>query len=550
MTRSGSGPVLDIKGLTVALPPDASRPNAIEGVDLSVHPGEIVCLVGESGSGKSVTGYAAMGLLARGLVPTAGTLHLDGESLLDASPARRRALRGAGMSMVFQGTATALNPTTTVGRQVEEVLAIHGRMSRTERARRTTALFAEMRLPEPGRLRHVYPHQLSGGQRQRVMIAMALALNPMLLIADEPTTALDVTTQAQILRLIDTMRRTHGTAVLFITHDFGVVADIADRVVVMRNGRVVEAGAADTVLYAPQHGYTRTLIAAIPSLVPTPRAAVPLGPPLLSGEGLCKRYGGGAWPFRSRPVDAVVDAALELRRGETLGIIGESGSGKSTLARCIAQLTTLGSGTIRIEGADLATLSRGDRRRMRRRVQFIFQDPDRALDPRQRVLESLIEGPTNFGVKRHEAITRAKALAETVGLDPATLGRYPHAFSGGERQRLAIARALAVEPTLLIADEVVSALDVSVQARVLDLLEQIQRRFDLGMLFITHDLRVAARLCDRVAVMRHGRIVETGPTASVFAAPMHEYTRALLDAAPGQRLANGLPNGTINERSP
>jgi peptide/nickel transport system ATP-binding protein len=393
-------------------------------------------------------------------------------------------------------------------------------------------------LPEPERLIDVYPHQMSGGQRQRIMIAAALVLDPALLIADEPTTALDVTTQAQILRLIRELQERRGTGVLFITHDFGVVAEIAHRVVVMQSGRVVEMGTRDDILRRPQSAYTRMLIASVPSLKPPARAAN-AGATALAMEKLSKTYGAKGLFGGGRIVKAADDVNIIVRRGETVGIVGESGSGKTTVARCVARLIEPTSGAIRIGDVDVAHLSEGRLRAHRRHVQIVFQDPYRSLNPRRTVGASITEGPVNFGLPQAEAMKRASRLMALVGLAPDALDRYPHQFSGGQRQRIAIARALAMEPTLLIADEPVSALDVSVQAQVLKLLDDVRQRFDLAVLFITHDLRVAAQICDRIAVMQRGVVVEQGPTAEVFAAPEHEYTRALFEAAPGRNAQFG-----------
>jgi peptide/nickel transport system ATP-binding protein len=534
-----AAPVLAIKGLTVALPAGSDRSNAVEDISLSVGPGEIVCVVGESGSGKTVTAQTVMGLLPPELAAEAGQVLLEGEDVLKASPARRRSLRGARMSMIFQEPMTALNPVMTVGEQIAEVLEIHTDLSRSDRRQRVLEIMRAVQLPEPERLIDVYPHQISGGQRQRIMIAAALVLDPALLIADEPTTALDVTTQAQILELIRELQGRRGTGVLFITHDFGVVAEIAHRVVVMQQGRVVETGAAADILRRPQSPYTRMLIASVPSLKPPPRVAK-TGPVALATERLSKTYRSGSFLFPGRVVKAAQGVDIVVRRGETVGIVGESGSGKSTVARCIARLVEPTSGAIRIGDIDVAHLSEGRLRPHRRHVQIVFQDPYRSLNPRRTVGASIVEGPMNFGLDAAEARKRASRLMALVGLAAEALDRYPHQFSGGQRQRIAIARALAMEPQLLIADEAVSALDVSVQAQVLTLLDGVRQRFDLAVLFITHDLRVAAQICDRIAVMQQGVVVEQGPTAEVFAAPKHEYTRALFDAAPGRKAELGV----------
>ena len=528
-------PVLAIDGLTVRLPPGADRERAVDDIALTVGADETLCLVGESGSGKTVAAQAVMGLLPKGqLAIDAGRVELLGEDLTRAAPGRLRALRGSRMAMIFQEPMTALNPVMRIGRQIEEVLSAHAALRPRARAARTHEVMAAVELPEPERLGAMYPHQLSGGQRQRAMIAMALALEPALLIADEPTTALDVTTQARILALVKRLQRERGMGVLFITHDFGVVAEIADRVAVMRYGEIVETGPADRVLAAPAHDYTRRLLAAVPGLRPPARRALADAPAVLETRGLSKTYSGGAWLRRRRAVRAASDVSLSLRRGETLGIVGESGSGKSTVARCIVRLVDPTAGAVRLHGTDLAPLSPRALRPHRRRIQIVFQDPYRSLNPRRAVGASIVEGPINYGLAPDAAWRRARELLDLVGIDAAAAGRYPHQFSGGQRQRLCIARALAMEPEVLIADEAVSALDVSVQAQVLALFDSVRRRFDLAMLFITHDLRVAAQLCDRVAVMHRGEIVETGPTAQLFAAPRHDYTRRLFAAVPGR----------------
>jgi len=535
-----SNPVLEIAGLSIALPGGGDRARAVDDVSLSVAAGEIVCVVGESGSGKSVTAFSVMGLLAKVLKPVAGAIRLEGEDLLAATPRRLRALRGDRMAMIFQEPMTALNPVLTIGDQIEEVLRIHTDLGPAERRRRVLEMLEAMRLPEPERMHASYPHQISGGQRQRVMIAAALILDPALLIADEPTTALDVTTQAQILKLIKEMQERRGTGVLFITHDFGVVAEIADRVVVMEKGRVVEQGPAAEILSRPQHPYTRMLIASVPSLTPAERKPV-LGPVALQTIGLAKTYSSKALFRKARVVNAARDVAITVRRGETVGIVGESGSGKTTVARCVARLMPPSEGAILVPDIDIATLSEGKLRPYRRKIQVVFQDPFRSLNPRRTVGASIVEGPMNFGLDADAAMARARELMKLVGLQPAALERYPHQFSGGQRQRIAIARALAMEPEILIADEAVSALDVSVQKQVLALLANVQERFNLAILFITHDLRVAAQICDRIVVMEKGAIVEQGATAQVFSAPAHAYTRALIEAAPGRDFAVGAP---------
>jgi len=530
-----TSPVLDVQGLTIRLPRGADRLNAVENVSFAVGPGEIVCVVGESGSGKSVTAHSVMGLLPPDqLTATAGRALLEGDDLLTKTPAEMRRIRGDRISMIFQEPMTALNPVMKVGDQVAEVLDIHTNLSERERRARVLAVMQSVHLPEPERLIDVYPHQLSGGQRQRIMIAAALVLDPVLLIADEPTTALDVTTQAQILKLIKELRERRSTGVLFITHDFGVVAEIAHRVVVMQHGRVVEQGKTEDVLRRPRDEYTRMLIRSVPSLSPPAREPATDVPIVLQTDDLSKTYVAGGLFAKRREVRAVNRVNLAVRRGETLGVVGESGSGKSTVARCIARLIEPTDGAILIEGKDVAKLSPGALRPHRKRVQIVFQDPYRSLNPRRTVGAAITEGPVNFGMAEREATERARNLMRLVGLDPDALTRFPHQFSGGQRQRICIARALAMEPEILVADEPVSALDVSVQAQVLKLLDDVRKRFNLAVLFITHDLRVAAQVCDRIAVMHKGEIVEEGTTATVFAAPKHDYTRALFDSAPGR----------------
>jgi peptide/nickel transport system ATP-binding protein len=539
---TGAAPILEVRGLTIGLPPGGERETAVRDVSFDIGPGEIVCLVGESGSGKSVIAQSVMGLLPKALPRLGGSIRLQGEELTEASPARLRALRTTRMSMIFQEPMTALNPVMTCGEQIEEVLREHTKLSAAERRAKVLAIVREVRLPEPERMIASYPHQLSGGQRQRIVIAMALVLDPALLIADEPTTALDVTTQAQILKLVLDLQQRHGAGVLFITHDFGVVAEVAHRVAVLRLGTLVELGSKSDVLQRPQHDYTRMLIAAVPTLTLKARPSNPDAPFVLRVRGLEKTYQDRSWFGRRRTVQAASDVAFEIRRGQTLGIVGESGSGKSTVARCIVRLIDPSGGSVLLggdAGEDIATMSRQTLRPLRRRVQIVFQDPYRSLNPRRTVAEALIEGPVNYGLSRGEALLRARQLLEMVRMDEGALERYPHQFSGGQRQRICIARALMMEPELLVADEAVSALDVSVQARVLDLFEEIRARLDLAMLFITHDLRVASQVCDQLAVMSEGRIVEYGPAHRVFGAPEHAYTRALFAAAPGRDFAFG-----------
>ena len=529
--------VLSIEALTVDLPAWADRRHAVENVTLALRHDEILCVVGESGSGKSVMARSILGLsTSRHVQPSAGRILYRGEDLLQAPPERMRALRGSRIAMIFQEPMTALNPVHTIGRQIEEAIAVHVRSSSDERRQKVLEMLVAVQLPDPARIHAAYPHQVSGGQRQRAMIAMALILEPDILIADEPTTALDVTTQAQVLALIREMQRKRRMAVLFITHDFGVVAEIADRIAEMQHGKLVEHGPAQRVLEAPEHPYTRALLAAVPDLAPAPaRRDFDADPVALKVSGLQKAYRGkGIFRAAARVVHAAKDVALQVRRGETVGIVGESGSGKSTVARCIARLVPLDAGEIQVGDIDYGRLSQRALRRHRKRIQMVFQDPYGSLDPRQTVASLIAEGPMIHGATAEDARRRALELLALVGLDARSADRFPHEFSGGQRQRIGLARALALDPDVLIADEPVSALDVSVQAQVLRLLADIRERLGLSMLFITHDLRVAGQVCDSIAVMRHGVIVEFGRTESVFNAPTHPYTQTLFGAVPGR----------------
>jgi peptide/nickel transport system ATP-binding protein len=534
--------LLSIRDLSISLPEGADRRYAAQDINFDLAPGEILCIVGESGSGKSMSANAVMGLLPQGVTASAGTITFDGREILGLSEKDLMALRGGRISMIFQEPLSALNPLMRVGAQIVEVFEAHGALTSSERRARALQLLDEVGIPDPEAAIRAYPFQLSGGQRQRVMIAMALALEPDILIADEPTTALDVTTQAQILKLIEDLRRARGMAVIFITHDFGVVADIADRVIVMQHGKIVESGAADDVLLRPAHPYTRALIDAIPRLTRPIEAEAETREPIMIVEGVNKTFSTGSGMFfgKRRVVHAVQNVSFKLHAGETIGIVGESGSGKSTLARCLVRLIDPDSGRVMIDGADIAHMSGSELRDQRRKLQMIFQDPFSSLNPRARVSRILTEGLIAFGAPKADALAKARELLEMVGLDASALGRFPHEFSGGQRQRIGIARALALNPSIIIADEAVSALDVSIQAQVLDLLADLKTRLNLSMLFITHDLRVAARVCDRIIVMRKGCVVEAGPTGKVLHDPSTAYTRSLLDAIPGQEYERAL----------
>jgi peptide/nickel transport system ATP-binding protein len=540
-TQPESRAVLSIENLTLTLPPSADRPFALKDVSLELRTGEILCVVGESGSGKSMCASALLGLLPSVVKPTAGRVLFEGRDLLALSNEDWRELRGRRIAMIFQEPMTALNPVIPIGDQIAEAFEAHDLLTPAERRARTIELAREVGLPDPEQIVRSYPHQLSGGQRQRAMIAMALALEPSILVADEPTTALDVTTQAQILKLIRDLQQRRGMAVMFITHDFGVVAEIADKIAVLEKGIVVEQGTADAVLQRPQHRYTQSLLAAVPTLTPPERPSVVGAPLACAVVGLRKTYKGGGILMPSREVNAAKNVSFEIRRGETLGLVGESGSGKSTVGRLVVRLLDPDAGTIRLGEIDLSTLSGSRLRSARQHIQMVFQDPFASLNPRRRIGQIIADGPMAHGVPMQEALAKARELLALVGLDPRAIDRYPHEFSGGQRQRVGIARALALEPDLLVADEPVSALDVSVQAQILKLLEELKGRLKLAMLFITHDLNVAAQICDRIAVMRQGEIIEVKPTAELLLHPEHPYTQALLASIPGRSLRGTTP---------
>jgi peptide/nickel transport system ATP-binding protein len=528
---------LSVRGLTVGLPKGMERTHAVEDVSFDLKRGQILCIIGESGSGKSVTANTVMGLLPKVIPVSAGAIELEGISIVGAPAKTLRQIRGRVVSMIFQDPLSALNPLMTVGEQITEAMSAHGVGTKASRRARALELLTEVGLPDPELMYWQYPFRLSGGQRQRVMIAIALALEPAILIADEPTTALDVTTQAQILKLIRDIQRRKDMSVMFITHDFGVVAEIADSVVVMEKGRIVEQGSAEQVLKSPRHPYTKRLIAAVPHLTGEDRQPEPGtgDATVLTVNNLCKTYRSGSALFGSqRVVPAVKDVSFTLAAGRTLGVVGESGSGKSSLGRLLIKLQDCDSGNILFENKDIAKLSEAEFRSLRPQIQMIFQDPFASLNPRATIGQILTVGPVAHGVPYLQAREDARALLAHVGLDAGAFGRYPHEFSGGQRQRIGIARALMFKPKLLIADEAVSALDVSIQAQILKLLDRIQRETGVSMIFITHDLRVASQICDEIAVMQKGRVVESGPPSQIFLNPQSEYTRELVAAIPGE----------------
>jgi peptide/nickel transport system ATP-binding protein len=540
MTRT-STPLVSIENLDIALPKAGDRALAVSNATLTIERGEVVCIVGESGSGKSVLASAIAGLLpGDALSVVNGSLTFDGQNVLSMNEAQLRRLRGARIGYVFQEPMTALNPLLTVGRQVRETLRAHGRSGS---AQEIAALFASMHLPQPDRIGQRYPHEISGGQRQRVAIAMAIACEPELLIADEPTTALDVTTQAEILKLILELRAARGLAVLFITHDFGVVRDIADRIAVMQDGHIVEAEAAPQLLSSPNHPYTRRLLAAVPELESTPKRRPLETPVILDLKDIRKRHKVPRRLFgiAHQSVPALDGVDLVLREGETLSLVGESGSGKSTLGQIITGLLERDDGRFRVMDEEILGARDLFARERRPLVQMVFQDPQSSLNPRHSIRRVLTEAAINYGLTKDAAEARMGELLRRVGIDPNAADRKPHAFSGGQRQRIALARALMLQPRLLVADEPVSALDVSVQAQVLKLLSELQQDLGLSVLFITHDLRVAASISDRIAVMQGGKIVEVAPAAQIIRDPKSAYARKLIASIPGKNLTGQPP---------
>jgi peptide/nickel transport system ATP-binding protein len=515
-----TAPLLAVEGLRIAFGDTA----ATRGVTFELRRGQVLALVGESGSGKTVTAMAVLGLLPAGAALT-GSIKLDGEELLGASPARLRDLRGGQIGTIFQEPMTAWNPVYTVGNQIEEAIRAHRALSRSAVRARVRELLGIVGLTDADRIARSYPHELSGGQLQRAMIAMAISCDPVLLIADEPTTALDVTVQAGILDLLRDLRDRLDMAILLITHDMGVVADLADDAVVLRLGQVVEEAPVPQLFASPAHEYTRELLRAVPSL--RTLSSAPPAEAIASLRDVVVEYRG------RRHVRALDGVSLEIPRGQVLGLVGESGSGKSTAGRALAGLVPVSSGTVLVKGTDLGRVGPRGLRELRADIGIVFQDPASSLNPRRTVEDSIAE-PFDIHRPLHASERRERVgeLLEAVQLGPDFRERYPYEMSGGQRQRVAIARALALNPALLIADEPTSALDVSVQARILDLLESLQDRFGFGCLFISHDLAVVGRLADRVAVMHQGRIVEQGPPSSVLLAPSDPYTQRLLAAAP------------------
>lgn len=554
--------VLVVRNLNVAFrQQDASEVQAVRQLSFSLRRGETLAIVGESGSGKSVTALALMRLL------DAASSEVNSEGLWlrrrnrqvialnEQTDAEMRRVRGADLAMIFQEPMTSLNPVFTIGEQIAESLRLHQGLGREEALRAAKKMLDQVRIPQAEEMLSRYPHQLSGGMRQRVMIAMALSCRPAVLIADEPTTALDVTIQAQILQLIAVLQKEMAMGVIFITHDMGVVADIADRVLVMYRGEAVETGSVEEIFCSPQHPYTQSLLAAVPRLgemrgqdlprrFPLPGQplaesetpdTVVAGEPILQVRDLVARFPvrGGLLNRVTREVHAVEKVSFDLWPGETLSLVGESGCGKSTTGRALLRLVETQGGTITFDGQRIDTLAGGKLQALRRNIQFIFQDPYASLDPRQTVGDSIMEPLRVHGLLRGEAARERVAwLLKRVGLQPEHAWRYPHAFSGGQRQRICIARALALNPKVVIADESVSALDVSIRAQIINLMLDLQREMGIAFLFISHDMAVVERISHRVAVMYRGRIVEIGPRRAVFENPQHPYTRKLMAAVP------------------
>lgn len=530
-------PLVSVKNLSVTFQTDDRFVRAVEDVSFEVYPGEVLGIVGESGSGKTVTG---MSLLRLNPTPPAryagGEIRFEGRDVLKMRPEELREIRGARMSAIFQEPMTALSPLKTVGDQLKELLDLHRPgWTRKEKEAHVVAWLEKVGIPEPEARRHQYPFQYSGGMRQRVTIAMALMLEPRLVIADEPTTALDVTLQAQVFDLMMEMKSAE-TSLIFITHDMGVVWELCDRVLVMKDGRVVETGEAVELFRAPREVYTQELLRAVPRLQDPPVRALPefAEEPLVVTENLKTWFPvkGGVLSRTRGWVKAVDEVSLRIRAGETLGVVGESGSGKSTLGRTLIGLEAATGGAMRFGGQDLTVLRGRGWQPVRREMQMIFQDPYSSLNGRLKILDLLTEAPVLHGLIARKDADYAAHCLEEVGLTGEMMHRYPHEFSGGQRQRICIARALALRPKLMICDEAVSALDVTIQAQILDLLVELRERHGLAYLFISHDLSVVKRLCDHVLVMRKGRVVEEGAPARVIEAPEHEYTRRLLAAVP------------------
>jgi peptide/nickel transport system ATP-binding protein len=553
-------PILSVSNLSTSFRVEGAWKQVVRSVSFDIAPKETLAVVGESGSGKSVTALSIMRLTPQGSSKIEGSIKLAGQELLTLPEPQMRRIRGNDVAMIFQEPMTSLNPVLTIGFQIAEALILHRDMSRAEAEAETIRLLEKVRIPAAKSRFHEYPHRFSGGMRQRVMIAMALACKPKLLIADEPTTALDVTIQAQILQLIKELQEEEGMSVLFITHDMGVVAEIADRTVVMYNGQAVETGATEDIFARAKHPYTRSLLSAVPKLgsmegrsrpmrfpvvdratgesdIPeeTPDTVKSAERPVLEVSNLTTRFEirSGLLSTVTGRVHAVENVAFSVQAGETLALVGESGCGKSTTGRSVMRLIEPQAGSVLLDGVDVLKLNQTDLREQRKRMQMIFQDPFASLNPRMNVGAAIAEPLLiNKLATRSEARDQIAELLRRVGLQPDMASRFPHEFSGGQRQRICIARALAVEPRLIVADEAVSALDVSVKAQVVNLMLELQARMGLAYLFISHDMAVVERVSHRVAVMYLGEIVEIGPREAIFGNPQHPYTKRLLAAVP------------------
>lgn len=522
--------VLTVENLRISYRSQREWREVVHSVSFNVKRGEMLAFVGESGSGKTTTAQAIIGLLADNARRDSGRISINGEDISNWSAKRLDGLRGARISLVPQDPGNSLNPVKTIGAQVGEILRLHQKSSAAERKEQVLALLTKVGLSHPEQRVDQYPHQLSGGMKQRVLIAIAIALKPDLIIADEPTSALDVTVQKRILDLLDTLRRESGTAVLFVTHDLALAAERADRLLVFRHGEIQEQGATGDVVRTPQHAYTRQLLSDLQgsTLAIAPTSGRILATPAIRVEGISKRFSLGHSHLQA--LDAV---SFEVKRGSTHALVGESGSGKTTLARILLGFEKADIGHVSIDGIDAGHLSREALRQLRRKIQFVYQNPFASLDPRQTLFEIIEEPLKNFGRLNVEARRqRVETVAARVALAPELLSRTARELSGGQRQRVAIARALILEPTILVLDEATSALDVTVQAQILALLQQLQQQLGLTYLFITHDLATVRRIAHSVTVLRAGRVVEHGEVSRLFAAPQHDYTRELIAAIP------------------